>query len=359
MTFENRYSWLDRMLHRISFSTNGLQLVLSDIEDSMFAKQLSDIEINKPVFVTAIPRAGTTLLLELLVNQGEFVTHTYRNMPFVLVPLLWAKFSDKFRNYGLAQERAHGDGMQITVDSPEAFEEIVWKAFWKDHYSTESIIPWGSEDSPEFTTFIYSHIRKIIQLHRQAGRPYSRYVSKNNLNIARIPYLMKLFPDARIVIPFRDPVKHAASLLLQHKNFLKIHKEDTFAKKYMEAIGHYDFGENLRPVDFNHWLGRASDMKPDTLEFWLRYWLASYQILLSESASQVVFFNFDLFCHQPDLSLAILAECAQLHEPDKLVQQASKIRSARSHDVNLDGIGKPLLDEINDIYQVLLKESVA
>ena len=31
---------------------------------------------------------------------------------------------------GVEIERAHGDGMTIGYDSHEAFEEVLWRAFW-------------------------------------------------------------------------------------------------------------------------------------------------------------------------------------------------------------------------------------
>ena len=41
----------------------------------------------------------------------------------------------------------------------------------------------------------------------------TRYLSKNNNNILRLPALARAFPQALILIPFRDPLTHAASLL--------------------------------------------------------------------------------------------------------------------------------------------------
>ena len=66
-----------------------------------------------------------------------------------------------------------------------------------------------------------NHIKKIIALRSGSAGKSLRYISKNNLNIARLGYLLRLFPDARIVIPFRDPIQHAASLLKQHLNVIK------------------------------------------------------------------------------------------------------------------------------------------
>ena len=81
------------------------------------------------------------------------------------------------------------------------------------------------------------------------------------------------FRDALFLIPFRDPIQHCASLLRQHLNFLEIHRRDRFAKSYMEGIGHFDFGDNLRPVDFDGWLDSSKHRDPREMGFWLEYWL--------------------------------------------------------------------------------------
>ena len=60
------------------FSSFEVQKALADIEDRLCARRLVGIEIDRPVFITALPRAGTTLLLETLDSLDLFATHTYR-----------------------------------------------------------------------------------------------------------------------------------------------------------------------------------------------------------------------------------------------------------------------------------------
>jgi len=108
MAFENRYSALDRLLHKLAFSTRKAQVGLADVEDVMFRDRLARYELDRPLFITALPRAGTTFLLELCVASGEFASHTYRHMPFVLIPMLWNRFSEGFRRSGVPTRRASG-----------------------------------------------------------------------------------------------------------------------------------------------------------------------------------------------------------------------------------------------------------
>jgi len=87
-----RYSAVDRLLHRLAFATSDMQVELAALEDMIYRKSLADTPVNRPVFITGLPRAGTTLLLQLTSALEEFASHSYRDMPFVLLPMLWNSF---------------------------------------------------------------------------------------------------------------------------------------------------------------------------------------------------------------------------------------------------------------------------
>ena len=145
-------------------------------------------------------------------------------------------------------ERAHGDGLMVGFDSPEAFEEVIWRAFWPEHFSGERVRLFSAEDArPDALKFLTAHFKKVRLVR---GAPDARYVSKNNGNIARLPLLRAMFPDCRIVTPIRTPAEHAGSFLRQHLNFTKQHAEDPFAARYMRDIGHLEFGALHKPIDF-------------------------------------------------------------------------------------------------------------
>jgi Sulfotransferase family len=341
MAFENRYSAADRLLHRLAFATRRAQIGLADLEDVMFRDQLARHELDRPLFITALPRAGTTLLLEMCVASGAFASQTYRHMPFVLIPLLWNRLSHGFRRPDAPRERAHGDGMLVSVDSPEAFEETAWIAFWPERYRGDRIVPWREEDDGTFRGFLHNYFKKIVALSATAGdgmadRPHAppRYASKNNLNMARIPWLARHFRDALFVIPFRDPLQQSASLLRQHLNFLEIHRRDPFAVRYMRGIGHFDFGDSLRPVDFDGWLDRSRHRGPGELGFWLAYWLAAYRSLLAEATERVCFVNYDALCVDPLSGLERLAQFTQVEDKNALLTQASRVHGPSPQDTD-------------------------
>jgi hypothetical protein len=343
------------MMHLLAFASPGGQRVMADLEDQLFASQLDAIDITRPVFVTSLPRAGTTLLLETFASLDEFASHSYRNMPFVLCPLLWNKLSSRFHREDPGQERAHQDGMLVSVDSPEAFEEMVWMAFWKGNYASDRIRPWVGQD-PDYFDFMRSHMKKVILLAGSGETGKRRYLSKNNLNIARIEILAGTFRDAHFVVPFRRPLQHAASLLRQHANFLKIHERDRFARRYMAGIGHFDFGENFRPVDFDGWLDRASCRDPGTLLFWLEYWIAAYEHLARTNV--VTLLCYEDLCSDPVSSLEQLATILDVDDHAALIRQSARFRMPGTHAVDIEG-GEPLVERAEELYRTLRERSLS
>lgn len=352
------YSTLDRTLHRVAFRTTAAQVAMADVEDIVFAKQLAPCKVDRPVFITGLPRAGTTLLLECCAGMSEFAAHCYRDMPFVLVPCLWSRFSAAFQREGQLRQRAHGDGMLIDFDSPEALEEVLWKRFWPRHYRADRIAPWkdGEENSAEFAEFhefYRSHLRKIMLVRRGEDAARARYLSKNNLNIARVPLLRKLFSDAVVVVPFREPRQHAESLLKQHRNFLRIHREDRFASEYMRALGHFDFGENLRPIDFGGWFDRRQSVDAEDIGFWLDYWAAGYRQMLEESSDSIHFIDYDALCSNPEQGLQRVADAIDCREPASLLSAVERLHPARLRMVDVKAVPASVLREVDRVYAEL------
>lgn len=355
MRFEDRYGPLDRLLHRIAFRAGIAQRAMADLEEALYEDALESISVRSPVFVTALPRSGTTILLKLLVETRRFASHTYRDMPFVLCPMLWARFSQHFAVADTPMERAHGDGLEVSVDSPEAFEEMIWKDFWPDHYGSDRIRPWSRGDrNREFEVFIASHMRKIIALRRDGPEDQRRYLSKNNLNVARLGAVPGPFRKGAFLVPFREPVQHAASLLRQHRRFSELHARDDFTRRYMEAIGHHEFGKGLRPVDYGDWLDEAPS--PDRLEFWVRYWIATYRHVLAHRGGSVFLISYARLTEEPASTLARLGSVIEVPAED-LADQASRLRPPRTHEVDPSDVPGPVLSEAREILDRLRREA--
>ena len=295
----------DRMIHALAFSGPRTLSVSAKLDDRLFAGRIEAVPWVPPVFITSLARGGTTALLNALHGHPGLATHLYADMPFLGAPLLWSKLRRSKRTV-IERERAHGDGMQIGLDSPEAFDEVFWHHFWPEKYSDDAIALWRAEDEkPAATAFFKRHFRKIVSLRRPDSGEAARYLSKNNANIARLDLLPKMFPGSAIIVPLRHPAAHAASLFRQHTRFLQIHASDPFALRYMRDIGHFEFGQLHRPLEFGSVV--AGQLGPDHPDYWLGYWLDAMRVV-SQHRDTVIFVTQDDLRSAPQQTLRALAD---------------------------------------------------
>jgi hypothetical protein len=347
-TSKDDYSLVDRMLHRMAFAHPVIQRALGEIESDIFAEKYKNISTSRPVFVTGLPRAGTTILLELLYATGEFATFTYRQMPFILAPIFWSEVTRNFQKKGEMRERAHGDGLEVSFDSPEAFEEIAWLAYLREKYVTDkNLRPLNPADlTSEFREAFPKLIRKLAAAQSSGGN-HSRYLSKNNANISRISALRSIFPDGEIFVCFRKPTTHVLSLMAQHQRFMSMHDDDPFARDYMKWIGHYDFGANFRPIDFAD--RGVNSAGADAANFWLQYWIDAYSFA-EKCASEVKFACYEKLLESSSAALEKIGVAANLQNISGFTGLAGRIRNPTTGNKDLDGASPDLLREANELY---------
>lgn len=279
---------------------------LGRLESRMLADRLADIAIEKPVYIAGLARSGTTILLELLSRHPQLAGHRYRDFPPILTPWFWNRFVDHAGGSSAeASERAHADGIRVTPESPEAFEEVIWLAFFRELHDprTSSVLTAASANA-DFERFYRDHIRKMLLL-----RGGQRYLSKANYNLTRLGYLLKLFPDAKFILPVRDPVWHIASLMKQHERFCREHRRDARLMRHMSRAGHFEFGLDRRPVNsgdgkiidaiLEHWSqGRE-------VEGWALYWKDLYghvaDVLSADAALRraTLIVDYEALCDEP------------------------------------------------------------
>jgi len=344
------YSASDRLIHNLAFAGPGVQLAAARLEDRILVSAWRDVADKPPVFITSLPRAGTTVLLNALHEVPGVATHFYRDMPLVAAPVLWNRFTRPFMRKAEMKERAHGDGLEIGLDSPEAFEEVIWQAFWPEKYNDDRLALWGlDDDKPEAEAFFKRHFRKIVALRSGPG---GRYVSKNNGNIARLALLPRMFRNCSIIVPVRSPVEHAASLMRQHENFLTQHDEDPFVCRYMRDIGHLEFGAIHTPIAFPGFA--PGDLAPTTPDYWLSYWIAAYRHVL-ERAEAVHIVPQELICARPEEAIRRICELAGLDAP---TTGAGKLFKSVPRRADKAIFTAKLVTQAETIYEELLSRKI-
>jgi hypothetical protein len=295
----SNYSRGARWLHRIALGNDILPEVSFDIERALFARHAATV-LEPPVLIAGLARGGTTLLMRLLHDTGHFASLTYRDMPFVLAPNLWARISSRSQRAAEAQPRAHGDGLTVSADSPEALEEVFWRVHCRDLYlGAEALRPMTAR--PDVLDKFRQYVR-LVALRQ--GK--SRYLSKNNNNILRLRSLRQAFPDAVILVPFRHPRTQSESLLSAHRRFIEMQGGDPFTGDYMGWLVHHEFGGDHRPFLWTDDQAASGDYL-DTA-YWLRQWHTAYTALIGQARElDLKFLCYESLCRDPGRTCESLA----------------------------------------------------
>jgi hypothetical protein len=326
----------DFRLVALSQRLGGLNKLLADLETDFVAQRLESMAIDRPVFLTGLARSGTTILLTLLAQADGVATHRYRDFPFVGIPFLWNWFQDRFAEQSASpQERIHADRIAITPQSPEAFEEPLWQSHFDGlHDPLRTHVLDATVERPDFAAAFSTHLRKILAL-----RGGERYLSKGNYNVTRIEYLAELFPDARFVIPIREPLAHVHSLVQQHRRFSRLAIEDPRVPMYLRAAGHYEFGAQRVPINV-----RAADIgrteaawrDGDDYRGYARQWASIYRYvdelrsLRPALAERMTIVRYEDLCRDPQRELAKLLAATALADCSGRVRAAADNVSAPS-----------------------------
>ena len=248
------YNNIQRFFYKFVFSKKFINKSLFEIEKIIFLKNIK-IQDQPHIFISGLPRSGTTSLLNFIYASNQYVSLTYRSMPFVFSPNLSKLFNKK--NIP-KRERVHNDGIIQDINSPEAFDEVFFN---------------NDEE------FIKEELLNYLQLICISENK-KKYLSKNNLNFNRIDLISKLLPNCIFLIPVREPLHHSYSLLRQHLNFSHLQKEDNFILRYMNFLGHNEFGLNHKP-----WHNPVNHQDLSKIDYWLEQWCLFYENILNHYQS--------------------------------------------------------------------------
>ena len=248
------YSRIQKFLHGFVLSKKFINKSLFELEKIIYLKNI-EIKNQSHIFITGLPRSGTTSLLNFIYSSNQYASLTYRSIPFVFSP----NFSKLFHKKDISKkERLHGDGITYDINSPEAFDEVF--------FNTDE-------------GFIKNELVNYLQLICLSENKI-KYLSKNNLNFNRIDLITKLLPNCNFLIPIREPLQHAYSLLKQHLHFSQLQKEDDFIRQYMNYLGHNEFGLNHKP-----WNNPINYQDLNKIDYWLEQWCLFYKNILNQYQS--------------------------------------------------------------------------
>ena len=304
-------------------------LWLGRLESSLLAEELGRVSIRMPIYVCGLPRSGSTLLHEVVCSHRAVATHRVKDYPMVFTPYWWRGATAKLRPKA-PRERSHRDKVMITTESPDALEEMLWVAFFPNcHSLSVSNLVGAGETHAAFESFYDAHVRKVLLAERA-----TRYAAKANYHIARLLYLLRLFPDAKFVIPVRRPAEHIASLMRQHQWFSQGQRKHPRALALMQRSGHFEFGLDRRPMH----LGDDERVRQiqkawaagDEVRGQAMYWDMVYgylaRLLASDAKlrSAALVIRFETLCEAPVEALRGVFEHCLLPDAESTVERCAR-----------------------------------
>jgi len=191
----------------------------------------------------------------------------------------------------------------VGATSAEALEEPFWRLQTEEGYvREEALVPHAVSEGAHAA---YLDFQGLV---RKEGR---LYLAKNNNALLRYAGLREHNRDFRVVLMFREPIAHAASLRAMHRRYTAMQAEDPFVRTYMDWLAHHEFGEGHKPFRFAGFEGDpvAQGVNPDSLEYWLDRWLDYYEHALTVDPHGVLFVAHEMWSSRPtEVLVAVMAQ---------------------------------------------------
>lgn len=182
--------------------------------------EIEDEVIECPVFVTGLPRSGTSILFELLAQDMQFLAPA--NWEFVLPcpPPEAATYRDEprvLRAHNLitqmgrvapSYQAMHEMGAWIPNECGVAFRMSFRSQHLAAAFQVPSYSQWLFQADQKPAYAYYKRLLKLLQWKNPRGH----WLLKAPEHQSFLPMLFDIFPDARVIVTHRDPVKAQGSV---------------------------------------------------------------------------------------------------------------------------------------------------
>ena len=166
--------------------------VISQLEDLVIGnKESSYLNLNKKcIFVSGMPRSGTTILTHIISNFDDVGSFNYSDLPFTKIPFFWSKINWFYYLRNKSSERIHGDGLRINLLSPDAFEELIW-----------------SEHLPNYETGNFSNFLDFNYENRKLEKELARSINKILNNVFLINFDKLILNPEKSILAIASKIK--------------------------------------------------------------------------------------------------------------------------------------------------------
>ncbi len=251
----------------------GVTSILSRFEGPLAGGCVDKDLWERPVFILGLPRSGTSHLFELLSQSPDlcfptrfdaFNPHTFlllrRAGVFVVLARL-PKFKRAMDNFRVGWDSPEEDivALAVLTSMGEGIRRIFPRDWSSARNSAQTDSP-NHEERLQMIEALRGFSRKLVLLHSK------RVLFKSPGHIARVREILQVFPKAKFVTIFRDPLHQTASIknIRQSGNAFWCALQWPPAAKTNPALGHQ--GAGLREYFASRDLIRPGNLVEITFE---------------------------------------------------------------------------------------------
>ena len=205
--------------------------------------EILDIQVRQPLFITGLPRTGTTLFHNLLSRNKYWRVLPYWELVF---PYYRPEFGENFEKHAIRMAEQLIKGLycrfpdliqrhETKADGPEECVHLLRYTFYSNSFAVEwdlyQYLQWYSEQD---LTPSYRYYKKLLQLLLWR-KPADYLLSKCPAHLIGVKSIAGVFPDGKFIWMHRNPCKSIASALSLFSVFREIPVHlDNFIRLYLE-----------------------------------------------------------------------------------------------------------------------------
>ncbi len=278
--------FVDSLRNEAKLHTVGALLIRDDLVNSLTVRlQITDMRkrhpeiteevIEKPLFITGLPRTGTSITHELLAADPRHraprhwevrnpcpppETATYRTDPRIARAdrqiRLWCEIVPEY-------DTMHELGGDIPVEDVQLMAHSFVSDEWMGRHVVPSYAAWynACDRIPGF------EFHKQMLQNLQWKCPGDRWVLKSPSHMSQLDALLAVYPDARIVFTHRDPLKVLPSVVSILYSTAYVRSDEVDA----DAMASWFTGETCKGLIDGMTALRESGRLPEEQCFDLRY----------------------------------------------------------------------------------------
>lgn len=202
--------------------------------DEIFFGSYKDLEIKKPLFITGVPRSGTTFMHRLFSMDDQFTAVKVWEMnyaPTITQKYFWSFigkidgiFGSPIKKLIIKMEdkvagefnKIHKIGTFETEEDEQLFMSSFTSLYLYFLFPDERILEYAFFDeklSKEKRLKVMNYRKTLIQKHMYVFGKGKTYMTKNPADCPKIATIFEVFPDAKMIYLVRTPYQSVPSIL--------------------------------------------------------------------------------------------------------------------------------------------------